>query len=152
MARLLVLLSLLFASGVTLACDKPAKEPSVDDVVFNNISPQTMELDQEVQSRYGCKYPFAMLFSSDGYTPMKLVSGSQPATPTDATGAPITGTVLVGFVLNMDGVPVDPVVLKSQDDRLATIAMDHVVRLRYTPSQFNGRTVRSLGVQVYQFK
>jgi hypothetical protein len=121
-------------------------------VVFNNISPQTMELDQELQGKYGCKYAFAMLFGSEGYTPMKLVSGSQPPTPADADGAPITGTVMVGFVLNTDGAPVDPVVLKSAHDRLAKIAVVHVLSLRYSPSQFNARPVRSLGIQVYQFE
>ena len=44
MKRLWVLI-LVLASGAAFACDKSAKEPSVEDVVFNNISPQTMELD-----------------------------------------------------------------------------------------------------------
>jgi Gram-negative bacterial TonB protein C-terminal len=151
MKRLWILV-LILASGSALACAKPAKDSAAEDVVFNNISPQTMELDQELQGKYGCKYAFAMLFSSEGYTPMKLVSGSQPPTPADAAGEPITGAVLVGFVLNTDGVPVDPVVLKSTDDRLAKIALEHVGGLRYSPSQFKARPVRSLGIQVYQFK
>ena len=151
MKRLWVLI-LVLASGAAFACDKSAKEPSVEDVVFNNISPQTMELDQELQSKYGCKYPFAIIFSSEGYEPMSLVGGSQPPTPTDDAGAPITGEVLIGFVLNTDGTPVDPVVLRSQDERLAKIAAEHVTGLRYKPSQFKSRPVRSLGIQVYQFK
>jgi hypothetical protein len=150
--RCVWVLALLLASGGAFACGKPTKEPSVEDVVFNNITPQTMQLDQELQGKYGCKYAFAMLFSSEGYTPMRLVSGSQPPTPTDAAGAPITGTVLVGFVLNTDGVPVDPVLLKSEDERLAKVALEHVAGLRYSPSQFKARPVRSLGIQVYQFK
>ena len=35
-----------------------------------------MELDQELQSKYGCKYPFAIIFSSEGYEPMSLVGGA----------------------------------------------------------------------------
>ena len=148
----LLFLTLLLAPNLAFSCEQPVAEPGVEDVVFNNISPQTMELDQELQERYGCKYPFAMLFSSEGFVPMRLLSGTQPATPTDESGAPITGMVLIGFVLNTDGVPVDPVVLRRPDDRLAKIAVEHVNGLRFSPSQFKTRPVRSLGIQVYEFK
>ncbi|WP_342315547.1 energy transducer TonB [Lysobacter sp. FW306-1B-D06B] len=142
---------LLAWPGCVLACEKQS-QPSVDDVVFNRVTPETSRLDMELQERYGCKYPFAMIFSSAGYQPMSLLAGAQPATPNDESGSPVTGTVLIGFVLNADGTPIDPLVLKSDDDRLSKLAMDHVTTLRYRPAQFNSRTVRSLGIQVYQFK
>jgi hypothetical protein len=153
MNRSWLLLLLLGWSGMSFACgDSPKAQPSVGDVVFNRISPESVALDRKLQEMYGCKYPFAMIFSSAGYDPMRLLSGSQPATPKDESGVPITGRVLVGFVLNTDGSPVDPVVLESGDERLSKLALEHVVGLKYQSARFKSRPVRALGVQVYQFK
>ena len=147
-----LLLVLLGWSGLSVACDKPAAQASVGDVVFNHISPESAPLDHKLQEIYGCKYAFAMIFSSAGYEPGQLLAGSQPVTPTDETGTPITGAVLVGFVLDTDGSPVDPVVLESGDSRLSQLALAHVVGLKFKPAHFNSRLVRSLAVQVYQFE
>lgn len=152
MNRSWLLLVLLGWPGLSFACDKSTAQASVEDVVFNHISPESAPLDHKLQEMYGCKYAFAMMFTSAGYEPGRLLAGSQPATPTDATGTPITGVVLVGFVLNTDGSPIDPVLLESGDARLSKLALENVVSLKYQPAHFNSRLVRSLAVQVYQFK
>jgi hypothetical protein len=150
MLRLFLFLAVAFSSEV-LACEsRPAS--AVEDVVFNRVVAETAELDQELQTMYGCKYVFAMLLDSSGYEPMRLTSGAMPETPTDAEGHPVAGVVLIGFILETTGIPSDPVVLKSGDERLARIALGHVVKLRFQPSKLNGKAIRSLGVQVYGFK
>jgi hypothetical protein len=150
MHRLFALFLVVALSSEVLACETtPAR--SVEDVVFNRVTPETAELDQRLQAMYGCKYVFAMLLDSKGYEPMRLTSGAMPETPTDAGGNAVTGIVLIGFILDTTGFPSDPVVLKSADERLSEIALSHVVRLRFQPSKLNGKVVRSLGVQVYDF-
>ena len=101
---------------------------------------------------YECKYAFAMLLAPNGYESMHLISGGMPKTPVGVDGKSVTGIVLVGFILEANGSPSDPVILRSADDRLAKIALDDVITLKFRPSRFNGKVVRALGVQVYEFK
>ncbi len=134
------------------ACENTPPEQSVEDVVFNHITSQTAAMDEKLQGLYGCKYAFAMVFDSTAYESMRLISGKQPPTPTDGGGKPIMGVVLIGFVLNVDGTPSDPVVVQSENDALSKVALEHVLGLRFQPAKYKSRVVRSLGVQAYIFK
>jgi hypothetical protein len=149
--RPLALLLMMALSSEVLACGKETKPP-VNDVVFDLIEPESAELDNQLRAMYECKYAFAMLLSPKGYERMHRISGAMPETPAGADGKPIAGIVLVGFILEADGTPSDPVILKSADERLSKIALGHVTTLKYQPSKFNGKVVRALGVQVYEFK
>jgi hypothetical protein len=152
MGRLLLILFLSVGVSYDVpACENKQKH-SVEDVVFNHVTPETIEIDRQLQASYECKYVFAMLLDSTGYEPMHLLSGTMPDTPTDAQGNRIAGVVLIGFVLQTIGTPSDPVVLKSDDERLAKIALEHVVGLKFRAARFKGRAVRALGLQVYGFE
>ena len=99
--------------------------PSAEDAVYINVTPETM--------------------------PMKLIAGEMPPTPADADGKPITGRVLVGFVLNVDGTLQAPVVLQSADERLSEVAKAHVLELSFLPAKFDSRVVRAIGAHAYDF-
>ena len=151
--RYLALAIMLAATvGPAVACESTPPNQSVDDVVFNHITAQTAAMDEKLQSLYDCKYVFAMVFESSDYESMRLISGKMPLTPTNDEGKPLTGMVLIGFVLNTDGVPSDPVVVQSESDELSKIALEHVLGIRFQPAKYKSRVVRSLGVQAYIFK
>src|SRR5882757_8744223 len=148
--RRLALLLLMALSGDVLACENKHKT-SIDDVVFDLIDSNTADLDNQLRTMYDCKYAFEMLLGSKGYERMHLISGAMPATPVGTDGKSIAGIVLVGFILEADGSPSDPVILRTVDERLSKIALGSVMTLKYQPWRFNGKVVRALGVQVYEF-
>lgn len=152
MKGIIVFAALLCFSCAAHPCDTQEPESSVDDIVFNNVTSDSLPLDQQLMALYECRHVFAMIIDSSDWTPMHLVSGRQPSPPVDHAGKPVSGTVLIGFILDKKGVPSDPVVLKSDDKRLDEIALHHVTTLRFEPAKFKGKVVNSLGVQVYQFK
>ena len=124
---------------------------SAEDAVYINVTPETMELDEALQAAYRGRYDLEVVSESPAYEPMKLIAGEMPPTPADADGKPITGRVLVGFVLNVDGTLQDPVVLQSADERLSEVAKAHVLELSFLPAKFDSKVVRAIGAHAYDF-
>ena len=62
--------------------------------------------------------------------------------PADARAEGVEGQVVVQFVVDEEGGVVDPVVLRSPDDRLAEAALAAVRQARFRPGQQRGEPVR----------
>lgn len=88
--RRLAFLLLIALSSEVLACENKLR-PSIDDVVFDLVDPDTVELDNQLRAKYQCKYAFAMLLASNGYERMHLISRSPPGTTVDAANQPVYG-------------------------------------------------------------
>jgi TonB family protein len=156
--RLLIFL-LLALPLTSIACEKGESidqpgEPVKSQwarTVFNRITKQSSEVDAALMKRYGCKYIFANVADTSALTRPKPVKGSLPATPADAQGNRIVGRVLVGYVVSIDGLVMDPVVLESTDPRLTKVALESMKAWQFTPATFNGMTVATLAAQEFNF-
>lgn len=158
-SRLLICLLLaLPLSGIACEKGESANQPgaSVESqlarTVFNRITKQTSEIGTALMKSYGCKYIFANVPDTPVLTRPKPIKGSLPAAPSDAQGNRIVGRVLVGFIVSMDGLVLDPVILESTDPRLTKVALESMKAWQFTPATFNGMKVATLAAQEFNFK
>ena len=150
-------LLLLFAAiSPSFACDRTSGTNSGDETteamlartVFNRITPESMEIDAAAKKAYGCRYIFADVFG--GLERAEPTSGRLPEPPIDSDGKPITGRVLVAYIITVDGLAKDPVVIESTDPRLTSVALAAMQGWRFKPANFNGRPVATLAAQEFQ--
>jgi protein TonB len=62
--------------------------------------------------------------------------------PEMARKAGVEGTVIVQIIIDEEGVPRDPVILRSASDLLDDAAVEAVMRQRFTPGRQRGRAVK----------
>jgi TonB family protein len=151
---------LLLALPLTgIACEKgestnspgESVESMLGRTVFNRITKQTSEIDAALMTSYGCKYIFANVADTPALTRPKPIKGSLPKAPIDAQGNRIVGRVLVGYIVSLDGLVMDPVVLESTDPRLTEVALESMKAWQFTPATFNGMKVATLVAQEFIF-
>lgn len=149
-----LMLSLAFALP-SFACEKPASSggESSESVpartVFNRITPEGLETDAAAKKAYGCRYIFADV--SGGMERARPTAGGLPKAPIGADGRPKAGKVLVAYIITVEGVAADPVVIESTDSQLTDAALEAMQAWRFQPASFNGRAVASLAAQEFPF-
>jgi hypothetical protein len=117
--------------------------------VFNRISPESLEIDAAAKKAYDCRYIFADVFG--GLESAKPTAGGLPKAPIGSDGQPMTGKVVIAYIISVDGLAKDPVVIESTDPQLATVALAAMQGWRFQPASFNGRSVASLAAQEFPF-
>ena len=158
--RLMALALVLFFTAVSpsVACDKAASakpgEESTESMlartVFNRITPETLELDAAAKKAYDCRYIFADVFG--GLERARPTAGGFPKGPVAPDGKPIAGKVVITYIITVDGVAKDPVVIESTDPQLTAVALAAMQEWRFQPASFNGRPVASLAAQEFPFQ
>lgn len=81
-------------------------------------------------------------------------SGAGPKYPASLKGENVDGRVVVMFVINPDGSPdmASFKVLKSDREEFTTAVKEALPAMRYEPPMMDGRAVRQLTQQVFQFQ
>ena len=75
--------------------------------------------------------------------PPQVIHQIQPIYPADLVGRGITGEVLVGFVVDTRGVPVDAFILRSTRREFDAPAIAAVQEWRFKPATVDGRPVNT---------
>lgn len=153
-----VLIFFLASVSPSVACDKAtgtkSSEESTDSMlartVFNRITPETLELDAAAKKAYDCRYIFADVFG--GLERARPTAGGLPKAPVSPDGKPIAGKVVIAYIVTVDGLAKDPVVIESTDPQLTTVALAAMHDWRFQPASFNGRPVASLAAQEFPFQ
>jgi len=154
---LMCLLLLLPMSGIACEKGKSAEHPNESTesmlarTVFNRVTKDTSAIDEALMTSYGCKYIFANVADTPALTRPVPVEGSTPGAQSDDKGNRIVGLVLIGYIVSVEGLVVDPVVLESSDPRLTKAALESMKSWRFTPATFNGMKVATLVAQKINF-
>ena len=76
-----------------------------------------------------------------GITPPKVVHQVNPKADSGGKGFRISGTVLIGLIVNSRGIPVNVHVVKSIDKEIDQTAVEAVQEWRFDPARRDGKPV-----------
>jgi TonB family protein len=138
------LLFLLAIAASVDAADKPT--------VYNHVTKEAADIDAQVSAVYATKFTITDIRDDSTYTRPRVTEGSLPRLATSADGKPLGGYVLVAFVIGLDGRVTDPVVLKTTDERLNTVATKALEGWRLEPAMLNGAAIATTGAQEFTFE
>jgi hypothetical protein len=137
------------AETATSISGKGSTESILARTVFNRISPESVDIDAAAKKAYGCRYVFADVFG--GLEKAQPIAGGLPEAPSGPDGLLLSGKVLIAYIISVDGLAADPVVIESTDPRLTDVALRAMQSWRFKPASFNGRVVATLAAQDFPF-
>jgi len=121
-------------------------------VVYNLLTKGGEDHLQLLHRVYGVKYTVVDIDLDDKkYVRAVPVRGSLPSTPRDEEGHPITGYVFVLYVIDKEGLPKDPYVMKSTDSRLSETALRSMGGWKLKSGMYNGEGVSVMSGQEFKF-
>jgi TonB family protein len=123
-----------------------AQAPPDKLVVYNHITAADSVLDRLAHQQYDPEFKVVDFRDADGaYSPPELKYDPRPKTPADNYGTPITGKVVVFFIITAEGRVVKPVIISSTDRRLNQEVLDVLARWTFEPARVNGQAVAVIG-------
>ncbi len=131
------------------ASQTPAEKP----VVYNHITESGAALDRVVHRTYEAEFKVVDFRDQDGvYFPPQLKYGFPPKAPADSRGVPITGKVVVIFIITKEGRVVKPVIIQSTDRRLNPRVLEALDQWAFEPARVNGRDVSTTGGEEFDIR
>jgi TonB family protein len=128
-----------------------AQAPPDKPVVYNHIAGAATDMDRLAHQTYETDFKVVDIRSQDGaYSPPTLKMAPQPKAPGDISGKPITGTVVVFFIVTAEGKVAKPVIINSTDRRLNLRVLETLAQWTFEPAQLNGKSVASIGGQEFK--
>jgi len=127
------------------------REPA-RQTIYNPISPDGAKLDAAINGEWSKKFAFVDLRDATGYTPPKPVSGTLPSKAATESGERLSGYVLVAYIIADDGKAVEPVILKSDDDRLDRVALKAIEGWKFEPAKLRDLAIATTAAQEFHFQ
>ncbi len=145
-----VLLSAVVMAAFSLMPFRPpqvlAQAPPDKPVVYNHIAGAATDMDQLAHETYETEFTVVDVLDQGGaYSPPGLKYNPPPKAPAGISGAPITGKVLVFFIITAEGQVVKPVIISSSDRRLNREVLQTLAQWTFEPAKLNGRNVAAIG-------
>ena len=140
----LTLLAVVINAAVCCAADKPT--------IYNHYTGKNTSIDALIATALSPRYNIVDVRDSDGYVQLKVMAGHLPATAQTEAGEPLGGYVLVGYIVTAEGRVAEPVVLKTTDKRLNSIATNAMEDWRFTPATLNGAAIATTAAQEFNFE
>jgi|GEM_PF-1918193 len=144
MKTILMLLALLTSSVISGAADKPT--------IYNHVNSESTALDVLVKAALAPKFTIVDIRDSTGYVQPKPTAGHLPRTARTQAGEPLGGYVLIAYVVTPEGRVAEPVVLKTADERLNSIATKAMEDWRFSPATLKGVAIATAAVQEFTFE
>jgi len=120
--------------------------------VYNDIGGDaSVTLDRAIKGAYGAHYTIVDMDRAKGYSGPRPTAGELPSTAAGPSGEPLAGYVLAAYIVTVEGVVADPVILKATDKRLGDVALEAMRRWRFSPATLNGSAVASTAAQEFTF-
>jgi len=144
---------MVMAACVLMSCRLPqasAQAPPEKPVVYNHITGTGTDMDRLAHQAYDAEFKVVDFSGQDGaYSPPELKYNFRPKSPADKYGTPITGKVVVFFIVTAEGRVVKPVIITSTDRRLNPEVLDALAQWAFEPARVNGRAVAAIGGQEF---
>ena len=140
----LTLLALLASAAISGAADKPT--------IYNHINGESAAIDPLVNAALAPKFTIVDIRDSTDYVQPKLAAGRLPRVARTPKGEPLGGYVLVAYVVTAEGRVAAPVVLKTADERLDSIATKAMEEWRFAPATLKGVAIATTAAQQFNFE
>jgi len=137
------LLVLSVSSILAHAQDKP--------LAYDHITKDGAAIDQQVNAALSRTYAIKPVEDSPAYVPSQAISGTLPTSAKTSSGEPLSGYVLIAYVVSAKGHAVDPVVLKTTDPRLNSIAIKCMGDWKFNPAKLNDNPIATTAAQEFNF-
>jgi len=146
-------LAFLSISAHALVSPLPAASPPPGKpIVYNHTEKAGSPYDKAVREAYTAKFTITDLPDSPEFTPPKTLAGHIPTRALDEIGRPLQGKVLLAYIVTADGHVVNPIVLKSSDERLNATALKALEEWRFEPARLGGTAIAITAAQEFSFK
>lgn len=132
--------------GAQTAADMPDKP-----IVRNHIARQASPLDEMIHKTYEAKFTVVDMRDPSNFVDPKPIAGGLPPSFKTATGEELKGYVLLAYVVSTEGRAIEPVILKSTDERLNPISLKAVEDWRFEPARLNGTAISTTAAQEFYF-
>jgi hypothetical protein len=140
----LILLAMQTSAIISSAADKPT--------IYNHVNNESTAIDPLVNAALAPKYTIVDIRDDAGYAQPKFTAGHLPRTAKTEAGKPLGGYVLIAYVVSMEGRVASPVVLKTTDERLNSIATKAMEDWRFTPATLNETVIATTSAQEFNFE
>ena len=131
---LAVFLDTTYAEEATTAKTKPT--------VYIHIIRENDPIDKAIENAYAKNFTIVEVRNNKEFNRAVLIKGVHPhVVLSDSPQQEPKGDVLVATIVTTDGRAIEPVILKSADERLNAAMLDAVKQFRYTPARLNGSPV-----------
>jgi len=147
MNRQLLILLLLSSVATCSAADGLVKP-----VVYNHVSSESAAVEILVNTALSPKFKLVDIPDSPDYVPPKPTAGYLPRAARTEEGKPLSGYVLVAYVVTAAGRVASPVVIKTTDQRLNAIALKGMKDWRFAPATFQGTAIATTAAQDFNFE
>ena len=145
----LIFILLLIAPGLA-----GAQEPAVQGktMVYNEVTKESSAFDRAVINAYAGKFRFVDIRASEGFTQGHL-KGRPPVfqDPRPMREETKPGKVVVAFLVTPDGRVIEPRIVQSTDQRVASYMLALITPRRYVPARLRGAAVFSLWAEEFVF-
>jgi TonB family protein len=143
------LLAVAVGACALISCRLPqasAQMTPEKPVVYNHITAADSPLDRLAHRQYDVDFKVVDFRDQDGaYSPPEVKYDPRPKTPPDNYGTPITGKVVVFFIITAEGQVVKPVIVSSTDRRLNQEVLGALAQWTFEPARVNGQAVAVVG-------
>jgi hypothetical protein len=140
----LILLALLTSSAISGAAEKPT--------IYNHVNNECTAIDPLVKAALAPKFTIVDIRDSTAYVQPKALVGNLPLTARTQAGEPLGGYVLIAYVVTVEGRVAEPVVLKTSDERLNSIATKSMEDWRLAPATLNSIAIATTAAQEFNFE
>jgi hypothetical protein len=144
----------LLAALLALGLGGTAAEAAEPDhpTVYNNLDgDRDLALDRVIKEAYGRRYTITDTSGGQGFVGPAATRGDLPTTATDGHGGALAGYVVVIYLITADGRVAEPVVVRSNDQRLSQVALNAMAQWHFQPATLGGTPVASTAAQEFNF-
>jgi TonB family protein len=144
----IVKIGFIFLCLASAAICNAAETPTL----YNHITEEGAAIDPLIRAAFTPKFTVVDVRDSADFVQPTAKAGDCPRIARTTAGEPLGGSVLVAYVITVEGHVANPVILKSADERLNSIATNAMESWRFAPATLKGVPVGTTAAQEFTFE
>jgi TonB-like protein len=121
-------------------------------VVYNDITRPDSPAEAAARKEYEKRFRIVDFREDKTFVLPKPTKSPMPATPQDASGRFVTGTVEVVFIVTAEGRVIEPMIVRSANQLLNEPMLKSIKDSQSTPARLNGSPVAILAAAEFRFE
>ena len=125
------------------ASDKPT--------VYNPTTEEHVDRGRQLAELFSARFTVVDIRNDTDYVPPKPVVGGLPRTAASKTGEPLSGYVLVAYIITPEGRATEPHIMKTTDERLNGVAINAMNDWRFVAANLKNVPIPTTAAQEFNF-
>ena len=143
MKNYITTLLVIATASIGSASDKPT--------IYNPTTEENADRSRQLAARYSSKFTVVDIRDDTDYVPPKPNAGGLPRTAVSKSGEPLSGYVLVAYIITAEGRAADPHVMKTTNERLNGVAINAMNEWRFVPATLKNVPIPTTAAQEFNF-